>query len=243
MEGLQKKQVMLVTILSIFLSAPGGALLFCIIFARITLIMAKQIIIIHGGTTFDTYEEYLDYLKSVELTLEKIQNKDWKDNLVVDLPDYQILYPKMPNSKNARYEEWKIWFEKMIPLMEPEVILIGHSLGAIFLAKYLSENTFPKKIASLHLVAGPYDDKDCDEPLADFSLSGPVYKLSTLTSRLFLYQSKDDPVVPFVDLFKYQKDLPEATSRIFEDRGHFNQEQFPEIVEDIKSLWYNSPYG
>ena len=136
--------------------------------------MAKQIVLIHGGTTFETYEEYMAYLRSIKLTLEKIQKKDWKDNLANALPEFQVIYPKMPNAKNARYEEWKIWFEKLFPLLNNEVILVGHSLGAIFLAKYLSENTFPKKIKSLHLVAGPYDDTDCDEPLADFSLSGPV---------------------------------------------------------------------
>jgi hypothetical protein len=29
--------------------------------------------------------------------------------------------------------------------------------------------------------------------------------------------------------------LPEATVKTFEDRGHFNQETFPEIVEDIEA--------
>jgi hypothetical protein len=51
----------------------------------------------------------------------------------------------MPNPMNARYNEWKILFKKIVLLLDDNVILIGHSLGAIFLVKYLSENKFPKK--------------------------------------------------------------------------------------------------
>ena len=46
---------------------------------------------------------------------------------------------------NARYEEWKIWFERMIPFLNDNVILVGHSLGGIFFVKYLSENLLPIK--------------------------------------------------------------------------------------------------
>lgn len=176
----------------------------------------------------------MSYLRSCELALEKIMIKDWKDNLLTALPEFEVIYPKMPNPKNARYEEWKIWFEKLFPLLRNGVILVGHSLGGIFLAKYLSENKFSFSIGSIHLVAAPYDDKDCDEPLVDFSLSGGVGRLAELTNKIFLYHSRDDKAVPFVDLSKYEKDLPSAQAVVFEDRGHFNQEQFPELVINLR---------
>jgi len=37
--------------------------------------MKQQIIIIHGGTTFETYEEYWKYLESYEIKLENLENK------------------------------------------------------------------------------------------------------------------------------------------------------------------------
>lgn len=43
--------------------------------------MKTSIVIIHGGTTFDTYDEYIRDLESSTLTLEKINRKDWKDGL------------------------------------------------------------------------------------------------------------------------------------------------------------------
>lgn len=195
--------------------------------------MKKSLVIIHGGTTSDTYEEYLAYLRSCELTLEKINRKDWKDSLVDKLPDFEIIYPKMPNSKNARYEEWKIWFEKLFPLLSDQVVLVGHSLGGIFLAKYLTENNFPKRIASLHLVAAPYDTEVIKDSLADFALSGTVESLSQQTDKIFLYQSKDDTSVAYADVEKYVRDLPSATLRTFEDRGHFLQAEFRELVADV----------
>ncbi len=35
---------------------------------------------------------------------------------------------------------------------------------------------------------------------------------------------------------EYKAALPNATERIFEDRGHFNQEELPEIITDIKRI-------
>lgn len=194
-----------------------------------------QILIIHGGTPFDTYEEYLYFLKSKELTLERINQIGWKDKLSENLPHFEVIYPKMPNSMNAKYEEWKIWLEKMINFIHDDVILIGHSLGGIFLAKYLSENGFTKKIKSLHLIAAPYDTEYNKQSLSDFALKGPVSNIENIVKNIFIYQSKDDTEVSFHDAEKYKIDLQHATVLMFEDRGHFIQEQFPELIENISN--------
>lgn len=199
----------------------------------------KQIIVIHGGDTFETHEEYLSFLKSFEIDFERFKSggKDWKVTLSEELgEEFEVILPSMPSKTNAKYIEWKIWFEKLIPFLKDSVIFVGHSLGAIFLAKYLSENEFPKKIAATFLVAGPYDDKDFEESLADFVLPKDLEKLIGQGGKIYLYHSKDDPVVPFADLEKYKKSLPSAEVRIFEDREHFSQADFPELVEDIKGL-------
>ncbi len=149
---------------------------------------------------------------------------------------YEVFSPRMPCQDNARYADWKLWFAKILPLLEKNAILMGPSLGGIFLAKYLSEETIPKKILATFLIAAPYDKKDIKEALGDFVLPEALEKLEAQAGKVFLYHSKDDPIVPFVNLQKYQKTLPEAHVRIFEDRGHFNVEEFPEIVEDIKTV-------
>lgn len=118
----------------------------------------KQLLVIHGGDAFETYDDYLKYLKTREISLERLKSNGWKKNLSDILgEEYDVLLPQMPNSQNARYLEWKIWFERLIPLLNETVVLVGHSLGGIFLAKYLSENDFPKQVKATFLIAAPYN--------------------------------------------------------------------------------------
>lgn len=200
--------------------------------------MKQQILIIHGGTTFDTYEGYLSYLKNKEINLDKLKlRKEWKDTLPENLGEnFEVLMPRMPNGTNARYKEWKIWFERIIPLLDNNLILIGHSLGGIFLAKYLSENNISKKIKATILIAAPFDDEKSGRSLADFKLSSSLERFTKQGGKICLMQSKDDPEVLFEQLEKYKQVLPNAKTMVFDDRGHFNQESFPEIIELIKKL-------
>ena len=195
--------------------------------------------LIHGGDNWETYEGYLTYLKNKQIDFQKhgLGIKGWQDNLQVRLGEgFEVIRPEMPSKRNAKYVEWKIWFEKFFPFINDNVILVGGSLGALFLAKYLSENDFPKKIKAVFLLSGPARDNLPDYKLLDFSLPSSLEKLSDHAEKIFLYHSKDDNVVPFSDLEIYQKTLPNATTRVFEDRGHLNMPEFPELVEDIRSL-------
>lgn len=200
--------------------------------------MKQQVIVIHGGTTFETNEDYLSYLKTQEVSLERLRSqRNWKDSLQENLgKDFDILAPRMPNGTNAKYSEWKTWFERIVPILDENLIFIGHSLGGIFFAKYLSENTFPKKIKAVILVAAPFTDKDTGRSLADFKLPPSLEKFAKQPGKIYLIQSKDDAEVPFGQLEMYKKALPEAETMIFEDRGHFLQESFPEIIILIKTL-------
>ena len=199
--------------------------------------MKKQIVVIHGGDTFETYEEYLSFLREYKIDIEKYKadKKRWRSWIRKELGrNYEVIIPEMPNDYNAKYEEWKLWFEKLFQFLNEEVILVGHSLGCAFLAKYLSENKFPKKIKGVFMVAGVYD-KDCDGyGLVSFALPN---KLDLQTENIYLYHSEDDPVVPLSALNKYKQALPKAHTKVFNDRGHFAIETFPEIVEDIIGLW------
>lgn len=199
--------------------------------------MKQQIIVIHGGDSYPTYEDYIEALKKHTITLEKMKHVGWKKRLQDDLGgDYEVLMPKMPCEYNSKYSEWKIWFDKIVPLLDEEIILIGHSQGGIFLAKYLSEENFPKRVKATFLVAAPFDEKDTTEKLCDFNFTNDLNKFEEQGGRVFLIHSEDDPTVPFVDMEKYSKLLSKAEKIIFHDRGHFHLEHFPEIVEKIKNL-------
>ena len=197
--------------------------------------MKQQIIVIHGADTFTTYEDYIRSLENRTMELESINKKSWKSRLGSDLgSEYEVYLPQMPNKDNAKYKEWKIIFDKILPLLDKDAIFIGHSMGAIFLAKYFSESD-TGEVKALFLVAPPYEDS-AEESLDDFNFTADLSLLSKQVKNIFIYHSKDDYVVPFAHGEEYAKRLPGSRFKVFEDRGHFNQETFPEILEDIQSI-------
>lgn len=200
--------------------------------------MKQQIVIISGGDTFNTYNQYLAFLKDFLLDLARmIPQISWKQTLQDRLGEnFEVYLPQMPNRSNAQYNEWKLWFEKILPLLDDNAIFIGHSLGGIFLAKYFSENTLAKKSKAVFLIAAPVKDINEGEPVASFALPNFLDKFSKQVEKIILIHSQDDQVVPFAHLEEYKKLLPSAEVKIFTDKGHFNQGEFPEIVEFIKSL-------
>src|SRR5690606_19589856 len=152
----------------------------------------KQVVFIHGGSDFRSYEEFISYIKNEPVKISDCQTKKrWKQTLDQDLgEEYQVFTPEMPNKQNAHYEEWKIWFERLIPFLQNDVILVGHSLGGIFLAKYLSENTFPVAIKATILISAPYDDTNLEPPLGDFKLSNSLTKLAEQGGHIHLLQDR-----------------------------------------------------
>ncbi|MFA6550627.1 MAG: alpha/beta hydrolase, partial [Candidatus Gracilibacteria bacterium] len=150
--------------------------------------------------------------------------------------DFKIMRPRMPLSDNAKYKEWKIYFERHFPYINDDVILIGCSLGGIFLAKYLSENKFPKKILATYLVCPPFDNSLPGEELAGgFKLKSNLSLIEKNSNNLTLMFSKDDPIVPVSHAEKFRKKLKTAKIIIYESKnGHFIMSKFPEIIKMIK---------
>jgi uncharacterized protein len=52
--------------------------------------------------------------------------------------DYEIIYPEMPDEENTPYEQWKNKIINELAVLE-NPILVGHSVGASIIAKFLSE--------------------------------------------------------------------------------------------------------
>jgi predicted alpha/beta hydrolase family esterase len=202
--------------------------------------MKKQILIIHGGTAFTRYEDFLEYLKnkSIDEPLAD-QPKGWKPWLREAFGEVAEVYlPSMPNKQNAKYAEWKLWFERHLEFLRDGAILIGHSQGGIFLAKYFTENNLPISIRALYLIAAPIGPDDFGvEDGGDFVFEksrSPVF--SEKIKDIYIFHSRDDPVVPYAHALQYKEALPAAQIVTFEDKGHFIIEEFPELVAHIKAL-------
>jgi hypothetical protein len=195
-----------------------------------------QILMIHGGMTFKNKKDYLHYLKTRRVSLEKRINwaGDYIDRELAK--NFVTIKPRMPQQDDAKYEEWKIYFERFLPLLKKDFIMIGGSLGGIFLAKYLSENKLPKKALSTYLVCAPFNNTHSDEDLVGgFKLKSDLSLIEKNTKKLTMLFSADDECVPVYHAKQYRKKIPNANVIIYKSKnGHFNVPTFPEIIKMIK---------
>lgn len=202
----------------------------------------QQVFYIHGGAAFSEYADYLQYLRTREVRDSHGNKPDlWPQTLQSELgAEFEVFTPQMPNSDNAKYEEWKIWFERHFEYLNDGVILVGWSLGALFLQKYLTENALPFILKSLILVAPPvyyFTVEGIGEDGADFNyVNENLLRMTKITKNIFLYHSKDDFIVPYDHALKFLESVPEAKLVTFTDRNHFLQSEFPELIAQIKSL-------
>lgn len=194
-----------------------------------------QVLFIHGGMTFKNKKDYLHFLKNREIKINKIKwNEDYLKNKLG--PKFEIIKPRMPLSDNSKYDEWKIHFERHFPYIRDNAILIGESLGGIFLAKYLSENKFPKKILSVYLVCPPFDNTLSEEDLVGgFKLKSDLSLIKKNCKNVTLMFSRNDDVVPVAHAEKYRAKLKNSKIIIYDDKNyHFDVAEFPQIIKMIK---------
>ncbi len=198
----------------------------------------KQLIFIHWWTCFSDNDAFCKALETRDYNPfeKKKRRSDWlKEELT---SDYQIIKPDMPNKQMASYKAWKIWFEKIFSYLNDEdLVIVGHSLWWMFLIKYLWENTFPKKIKQLHLISSVFDKSNLpkeEKYLWAFAYDPKIISnLEDKADTISLYHSTDDEVVPYSHVEKIKAYLPEAKLITFTDRGHINQPEFPELLENI----------
>lgn len=195
-----------------------------------------QILYIHGGDTLRSHTEYLHYLRTRKIDIYK--KVGWSGPYLDKMlgGKFHIIRPRMPLQDNAKYKEWALHFKRHIPYLKNNLILIGSSLGGIFLAKYLSENKFPKKILSVILVCPPFDDTLPSEHLTGgFKLKSDLSLLQKNTKNLHILFSIHDNVIPISHAKKYASKLPHAHIVLYKHiKGHFVVQTFPEIVRMIK---------
>jgi uncharacterized protein len=201
----------------------------------------KQIVFIHGAQSFSNYDAFLTRLRTVEISdpLELEPRKRWQPTLREALLDtHEVYMPSMPNKQNAKYVEWKIWFERYFQFLHDGVILIGHSQGGYFLLKYLSENTMPVSVKALILLAAPFEADDFGgEDGGDFAFDPHnLHMLTKQIEKVHILHSTDDPLVPYVHAEKLRAALPGATLVTYSNKNHFILEEFPEFISLIQEL-------
>ena len=181
--------------------------------------MNKQVLFFHGGGEGA-------YAQDKKLA-ENLQN--------VLGAAYDVRCPKMPDEVSPNYEAWKDTIARELAALDGEVVLVGHSLGAFVLLRYLTEEAVAKPVAGLFLVAAPYVGTEGWQVEEDALRENFASELPE-GLPVFLYHSSDDEWVPFAHLALYAEKLPQATIHEFDGRGHQFNDDLSEVARDIKEL-------
>ena len=181
--------------------------------------MKRQLLFVHGGGE-GAYEEDRKMAASLRDALGS---------------GYEVRCPKMPEEDSPQYTAWRDRIASELAELDGEVFLVGHSLGASILLKYISEEKTVTPIAGMFLVAPPYwgvEDWEVDEYVLQEDFA------STLPRGLpmFFYHSRDDEWVPFAHLALYAERTRGHLRAEPDGRGHQFDDDLTEVVHDIQSL-------
>lgn len=148
---------------------------------------------------------------------------------------YEVRYPQMNTNETLPDFGWPEQIGKVISGINGEVILVGHSLGASMLLKFLSENEIPKKIDGIFLVSAPFWNGD-EDWMQGLSLQVNFENRLSKDVPLYFYHCRDDEEIPFAHLDLYRQKLPWAIFREIPTGGHQLNNDLTIVSKDIKSL-------
>ncbi|NTW14966.1 MAG: hypothetical protein HGA38_01195 [Candidatus Moranbacteria bacterium] len=185
----------------------------------------KSAIILHGMPSKD---EYFDPKSPAQ------SNKHWLPWIQRHLILRGILAqtPEMPDAYAPNYEKWRTLFEQFA--IDEETMLIGHSCGAGFLVRWLSENK--TKVGKVALVAPWLNlDHEYDIDFFDFEIDE---SLAERTDGVTIFVSSDDYQTIIDSVAKIRSTVKSAGVKKFTDQGHFTFNdmktvEFPELLDTL----------
>ena len=186
----------------------------------------KTAIILHG---MPSKEEYYNPARPASSNCHWIP---WIQKQLL-LQDIVAQAPEMPTPYDPDYNSWKIMFERFT--LDADTILIGHSLGAGFIVRYLSEHDV--HVGKVILVAPWIDPQSSiSNGMFDFVVQSD---LVSKTKGITIFNSTDDSkeIQESVEIIKTKVKNIKLVE--FKDKKHFCFDQmgtdaFPELLQEIE---------
>lgn len=182
----------------------------------------RNVLIFHG-TGGNPKENWFPYLKK---ELEK--------------EGCQVFVPQFPHPKDHTLADWLKVLKRYEQYINDDSILVGHSLGGLFLFRVLER--LPKSIYAAFLVGAPIGLKTIKYYVSDEKFSGFEFdwkNIKTKAKHFSVYHSDDDPYVSKRNGEGLAKHLGVELTFI-PNAGHFNTEsgytKFDQLLEDIKKI-------
>ena len=166
-------------------------------------------------------------------------NTDWypwlRDKLIELNQD--VIAPNFPVGLDIQnYDAWKNELNKYKDKINENTVFIAHSIGPIFIVKYVIENNI--KIDSLYSISGfngLINIKDFDKVNESFFMK-EIKNFDKKCKNRISFFSNNDPFVPYELLEDFPK-LINSEVHIINNAGHFIEDdgynEFPELLSTI----------
>jgi len=183
--------------------------------------MKSQVLFIQGGGAEGTHDK-------------------WDNKLVESLerelgPDYEVLYPRMPNEADPKYVNWKAALEREFAKLDDGAILVGHSIGGTILINALAEKPPALVLGGVFLIAAPFVGEG-GWPSNDIEPRKKIGAALPEGMPIYLYHGSKDEIAPFAHVDLYAKTIPQAVVRRLAGRNHQLDDDLREVARDIRSL-------
>jgi predicted alpha/beta hydrolase family esterase len=145
-------------------------------------------------------------------------------------PGFRIHAPHMPGTDEPSSARWQGKLGELLSADVPPRILVGHSLGASELLKYLSGHALRHPPGGLFLVATPFWKRE------EFALQPGFAHALPQALQVWLYQGRDDEQLDASHLSRYAEVLPRATARLLDRGGHTFPQGLQELARDLAAF-------
>lgn len=184
----------------------------------------KQVLIFHGTCGEDEY---------YSSDFPSLSNSHWMPWLQKELlkKGYLAQTPEILYAFNPTYEKYSAEINRY--QLDEETVLVGHSCGAGFLLRYLSENNVKlKKVILIAPWLDPLREQTTD--MFEFKLN---QNLVNRSGQLVIYNSSNDDDSIKESLKIIQNEISGFKLKNFKNYGHFCYKdigpQFPELLEEV----------
>jgi hypothetical protein len=168
-------------------------------------------------------------------------NENWFPWLKEKLQErgHEVIVPHFPTPEGQDLGNWMYHFSKYMDLIDESTVMIGHSLGPLFILSVLER--IKVKIRASYFVAGfagalGRDQFDSiNKTFFDKEFDWETIKKNC--SRFVLYNSDDDPYVPIEQGKSLARRL-NGEMKVIASAGHFNAERgytyFDDLLNDLE---------
>ena len=138
----------------------------------------------------------------------------------------EVIAENMPDADLAREKFWIPFMEQKMGKDE-NVILIGHSSGAVAIMRFLENH----KILGTVLVGACYTDlaEEKEKISGYYNRPWNWEKIKENAGWIIQFASTDDPYISKEE-FRHINNMLETEYHEYKNRGHFDEIEFPELV-------------